>query len=273
MESILVSQENLAVWQGMAKPNVMALGCFDGLHLGHEKVIKTAALKAAERNLPLSVMSFFPHPRTVLDRGDKEFHYLMPQSEKETRLRKLGVDTFYTVEFDKEFASLLPEQFVADYLIGLKVVHAVAGFDYSYGRRGAGNLDTLKTDSGGLISITKVDKVEIEGEKVSSTLIRKKLLEGEVEELANLLGSPYKVKGTWEENRLIPHPYYTLPAPGTYYVSLKSENGCIGTEMEVTGKRMLQCNLKTPSFINGSCSVVWHYRLPKAAPLFVRYGT
>src|SRR4051812_33833953 len=103
METTLVNQENLAAVQHKAKPTVMALGCFDGLHLGHEKVIKTAKEKAEERNLPLSVKSFFPHPQTVLFRGNKPFYYLMPQSEKEAGLRKLGVDFFYIVEFNKEF--------------------------------------------------------------------------------------------------------------------------------------------------------------------------
>ena len=68
----------------------------------------------------------------------------MPLSEKEKMLEQLGVDTFYIVQFDKEFASLSPEQFVSQYLVNLGVVHAVAGFDFSYGSRGLGNMDRLK---------------------------------------------------------------------------------------------------------------------------------
>ena len=102
----------------------------------------------------------------------------MPLSEKEERLRSLGVDTFYIVEFDKEFAALTPDQFVAKYLIQLGVVHAVAGFDFCYGYRGAGNMDRLKNDSGGVVDVTKVEKVEYHGEKISSTCIRERLLNG-----------------------------------------------------------------------------------------------
>ena len=70
-------------------------------------------------------------------------------------LQKLGVDTFYIVEFDQEFASLSPEEFVINYLTNLGVIHAVAGFDFTYGHKGKGNMERLKSDSGGLIETTK----------------------------------------------------------------------------------------------------------------------
>ena len=117
METIYVNRENLCNWQEKAKPNVMALGFFDGLHNGHCEVIKTALQEAKEKNVSLAVMSFFPHPKTVISNGKKQVCYLMPPSEKEEMLRQLGVDTFYFVEFDMEFASLSPEEFVAKYLI------------------------------------------------------------------------------------------------------------------------------------------------------------
>ncbi|PLS06699.1 FAD synthetase family protein [Neobacillus cucumis] len=163
----------------------MALGCFDGLHHGHVKVIRTAFEKAKERNVSLSVMSFFPHPKTVIG-GKASCHYLMPQSEKEKRFCELGVDTFYLVEFDKDFAGLSPQAFVNDYLIKLGVIHTVAGYD-SYGSRGVGNMETLTQDSGDQIEVTTVDKVEYKGEKISSTRIRQQLLAGNVEELPNLI--------------------------------------------------------------------------------------
>ena len=116
----------------------------------------------------------------------------MPLSEKEERLESLGVDTFYIVEFDKEFAALPPEEFAAKYLVELGVVHAVAGFDFCYGYKGAGNMDRLSNDSGKLIDVTKVEKVGFQGEKISSTRIRERLLTGNVEELPHLLGSSMK---------------------------------------------------------------------------------
>ena len=101
----------MAEWQKKAMPNVMALGCFDGLHHGHCTVIHTAFQKAQEKKAELAVMSFFPHPKTVISNGKVHVHTLMPLAEKEDRLRKMGVDTFYIVEFDKEFAALTFEEY------------------------------------------------------------------------------------------------------------------------------------------------------------------
>ena len=107
-------------------------------------MIQTALVKAKEKNLLLSVMSFFPHPKSVLSNGKTQVDYLMPLSGKKKLLSQLGVDIFYIVEFDREFASLSPEQFAAKYLINLGVVHAVAGFDYTYGFRGDGEYGAAK---------------------------------------------------------------------------------------------------------------------------------
>ena len=76
METIFITRDNLLNWQSVATPTVMALGFFDGLHQGHRKVIQTALQKAKEKNLPLSVMSFFPHPKTVISNGKKQVCYL-----------------------------------------------------------------------------------------------------------------------------------------------------------------------------------------------------
>lgn len=263
METIFINRENLAFWQEKAKQSVMALGFFDGLHKGHCEVIKTARCKAKEKHVSLSVMSFFPHPKTVISNGKKQVCYLMPLSEKEEKLRELGVDTFYMVEFDQEFASLSPEQFVAKYLLGLGVVHAVAGFDFTYGYKGQGNMDRLKSDSNGQIDVTKVGKVECRGEKISSTCIRERLLNGKVEELPDFLGGPYEVQCDWDGFSLKPHPYYTLPAPGTYAVTLKKGKRSVKAEMCVTDAHFLKSMTRLPIFLTGKLSIIWHHRIPE----------
>ena len=264
METIYVTRENLCSWQKKAKPNVMALGFFDGLHNGHCEVIKKALQEAKRKHVSLAVMSFFPHPKTVISNGKKQVHYLMPLSEKEERLRQLGVNTFYFVQFDQEFASLSPEQFVANYLIQLGVVHAVAGFDFSYGYKGTGNMDRLKLDSGGLVEVTKVGKVECKGEKISSTCIRERLLKGNVEEIPDFLGRPYELKCDWDGFSFHLHSYYTLPAPGRYLVTLKKEMRSIPSEMIVTKDQeghSLKSTIKIPLFMKGKLSIVWHQRI------------
>ncbi|MFK9095014.1 bifunctional riboflavin kinase/FMN adenylyltransferase [Bacillus salipaludis] len=242
----------------------MALGFFDGIHNGHREVIRTAHRKAKEKNLLLTVMSFFPHPKTVLSNGKTKVDYLMPLSEKEKLFSELGVDIFYIVEFDREFSSLSPEMFAAKYLIGLGVIHAVAGFDYTYGFRGAGNMDSLKSDSGGLLEVTKVNKVECSGEKISSTSIREMLSNGNVEDLPDLLGRPYEVECEWDGSALKASPYYTLPAQGKYAVTVKK--GCQSQEMEVIviGEKEL---IPLPGISgilpnsDATISITWHLRI------------
>ncbi|TQR08564.1 hypothetical protein [Psychrobacillus soli] len=96
-------------------------------------MIKTAGDVAKEKSTSLSVMSFFPHPKTILSKGNTELYYLMPISKKASILESLGVDSLYVVKFDKDFLSLFPEQFISSYC--MNVIHAVAGFDFTYGHR------------------------------------------------------------------------------------------------------------------------------------------
>ncbi|SMQ77679.1 riboflavin kinase / FMN adenylyltransferase [Bacillus sp. OV166] len=261
METIYLNKENLAAYQEMASANVMALGCFDGLHHGHVKVIQTAWQKAKERQVSLSVMSFFPHPKTVIG-GKACFHYLMPQSEKEKRLCELGVDTFYLVEFNSDFAGLSPQAFVKEYLVNLGVIHAVAGYDFSYGSLGAGNMDTLKQDSGDRIDITTVDKVEHKREKISSTRIRQLLLDGNVEELPYLIGHSYEIICEGAGTFLTPYSHYTLPAPGRYDVTLKNKSKSFQTEVMVNEKGITLTSLdQIPSWLEGNLTIVWNRRM------------
>lgn len=274
METIFINQEDLAYWQEKAKPTVMALGFFDGIHKGHCKVIDAAAEMAKANNLSLAVMSFFPHPKSVI--SNKKVHYLMPLSEKEEKLRQLGVDTFYIVEFNKEFATLQPEEFVAQYLVNLGVVHAVGGFDYTYGFKGAGNMDRLKSDSGGLIDVTKVDKLAFCGEKISSTCIRERLLSGKVDELPPLLGHPYEVKGEWDGYTLTHKPYYTLPAPGCYEVTFQNKIASVHTQVTVLETRdghVLKCMTKIPPSMSGTLSIIWHRCMERFGPMPTHSGT
>lgn len=261
METIYLNPGNLAKRQERTKPNVMALGFFDGVHIGHREVIRTALVKAKEKNLLLSVMSFFPHPKTVLSNGKKRVDYLMPLSEKKKLLSQLGVDIFYIVEFDREFSTLSPETFVQMYLNNLGVVHAVAGFDYCYGKMGAGNMDRLKADSGGLLEVTKVNKVEWHGEKISSTCIREKLANGNVEELPKLLGRQYEVECNWNGVTLKLRPYYTLPAPGRYAVTMVGGGHTFQTEVVVTEKQELVLLSRMYPIYQGLRKIIWNQRI------------
>jgi riboflavin kinase/FMN adenylyltransferase len=212
-------------------------------------------------------MSFFPHPKTVLSNGRKTVDYIIPLSEKEKVLEQLGVDTFYIVEFDKAFASLSPKDFISNYLVDLGVVHAVAGYDFTYGKFGAGKVDMIKTDSNGRIDITTVSKVEYKGNKISSTWIRQILLNGNIEELPQLMGRPYELVCQWDGRSFTPLSQYLVPAPGCYKVTIHSGNTARIANIEVPEDReSIQLLDSIETHVNSSkVSIVWHRRVQAGA--------
>jgi riboflavin kinase / FMN adenylyltransferase len=184
-----ISKENL--------PNtVLALGYFDGVHKGHQSVIKEAKSIASKHQYSSAVMTFDPHPSVVLANGKKKVDLLTTIEEKSTLIEKLGIDILYVVTFNEEFANLLPQEFVDDYIIGLNVKHVVAGFDFSYGRLGKGTMETLPFHSRGKFQQTTIEKQTHGETKISSTLIRQLINTGQVSEVYDLLGRHYSHTGT-----------------------------------------------------------------------------
>lgn len=173
---------------------VIALGFFDGVHLGHQKVIKEAKRIATEKNMSCAVMTFDPHPSAII-KHKKTVQSLAPLEEKIKLIASLGVDELYVVHFTKEFASLLPQEFIDQYIIALSVKHVVAGFDYTYGKMGRGTMETLPFHSRNQFTHTVIEKYRKDEKKVSSTEIRKLIGDGKVEKAAMMLGRNYEIKG------------------------------------------------------------------------------
>lgn len=259
MKTIAIGHETLLNWQAKIPNHVIALGFFDGFHKGHKTVIMEAKKIAQQRQLPLAVMSFFPHPKSVLSNGKVDVEYLMPLEQKEQQLAMLGVDYFFIVEFTMDFAALSPEQFIQDYVLGLGSKHVVCGYDYTYGKKGAGNASTLKVHGKGNLEVTVVQKVDLCGEKVSSTRIRELLSEGNVAFITELIGEPYSVQ--WcPRNGLL--PYYTLPAPGLYEVTISSESLTQSAIIQVRGKTRIDYgNTQIPT--NERVTITWHREVRK----------
>lgn len=172
---------------------VLALGFFDGVHLGHQQLIMQAKEISKRKNLKLAVMTFYPHPKEILQGG--KFNYLMTPEAKEEKMRQLGVDYLYIVDFNKGFAKLSPSAFVKHYIINLNVTHVVAGFDYTYGHKGRGTMDTMREQAGGEFEVTVLPKVELNGIKISSTHIRNLLFMGDVKQVKSFMGYDYEAKG------------------------------------------------------------------------------
>ncbi|WP_219836705.1 bifunctional riboflavin kinase/FAD synthetase [Paenibacillus sp. R14(2021)] len=178
-----------------ARPKTLAIGHFDGVHLGHQNVISRAMASARAAGLQGAVMTFHPHPKEVLGRSGQYLTALTPLEVKVERFRKLGVDVVYVVKFDLDFAKVSPAEFVDGVLRPLQVKRAIVGFDFTFGAKGAGNPDTLWSLGEPDIGVEIVDPLMQNGEKVSSTLVREALSSGRPEDAANLLGEPYEVRG------------------------------------------------------------------------------
>ncbi|MGM0840696.1 MAG: bifunctional riboflavin kinase/FAD synthetase [Bacillota bacterium] len=212
---------------------VLALGYFDGVHRGHQRVIKAAVEKAKELKACSAVMTFDPHPSVVLGHKHKHIHYITPLEDKKEIIEELSVDYLFIVRFTSEFASLIPQDFVDQYIIGLNALHVVAGFDYSYGRLGKGTMETLPFHSRDMFTSTTISKLTDDDSKVSSTFIRECLKEGDVKKVRQLLGRPFKMKGTVihgdKRGRKIGFPTanieltydYLTPKVGVYAVRMK----------------------------------------------------
>lgn len=174
----------------------IAIGHFDGVHRGHQDVVARAVRAGKERGLKPAVLTFSPHPKEVLGQGERYFSSLTPLSAKMEQFAALGVEAVYIMKFDRDFASLPPKEFVDGVLSVLQVRHAVVGFDFCFGSKGAGKADTLKELCRPESTVEIVEPFQSEGIKVSSTRIRNALESGDLEAVKELLGRPYEVSGT-----------------------------------------------------------------------------
>lgn len=177
------------------KETVAAIGFFDGIHKGHQKVITTAIERANKEGKQSAVISFHPHPSVVLKKSTEDVRYITTIEEKAEILKQMGVDQFYIITFNKELSQLTPQQFIDHFIVGLNITHLVAGFDYTFGHKGAGNMENIGTMSNNHFTTTVIKKIENSNEKVSSTRIRKLLDEGLVHEIYSLLGRYYETTG------------------------------------------------------------------------------
>ncbi|MGG3738290.1 bifunctional riboflavin kinase/FAD synthetase [Aeribacillus pallidus] len=213
-------------------PLCMALGYFDGIHRGHQKVILTAKEMADNNGWNSAVMTFDPHPSVVLGHKHQHVQYITPLNDKIELLEQMGIDYVFVVRFTSAFANLHPQEFVDQYIINLNVQHVVAGFDFTYGKLGKGTMETLAFHSRQAFTYTTVEKLTEGNEKVSSTLTRNYLREGNMEQVALLLGRYYVTKGTVihgdKRGRKIGFPTanielidaYIVPRTGVYAVRL-----------------------------------------------------
>lgn len=176
---------------------VIALGSFDGVHRGHETLLRTAKGLSVEIGAPLRICTFNRHPLEVLRPGNPP-EMLSTIPEKARRMALLEADEIELIPFDRDTADMEPEAFLETLRRMVKVEAVVAGWNYSFGRRGRGNADLLREDGdkhGYRVEIVPPAKTA-EGTVISSSLIRRLLSEGEIDQAAKLLGYSYTMTGT-----------------------------------------------------------------------------
>ena len=217
-------------------PSVAALGNFDGIHLGHKKVLREAKSLSKKHKLPLAVLTFDPHPREFFQ-TEKDFFLLQNFNQKTESLKNLGIQKIINLKFNEMLSDLKPETFVTQVLSeNLNIRHVFTGKDFKFGKNRSGNIETL-------INIGKKCNIDvsyseikiINKQLISSSIIREYLRKGDIKNANNLLGRPYSITGKVikgdQRGRTIGFPTANIklgnlirPAFGVYSVVVKDKN-------------------------------------------------
>ena len=238
------------------QPTVLTIGTFDGVHLGHQKIIERVVATARQEGLLATIFTFFPHPRMVVQH-DKSLKLIHTLEEKKQLIQQLGVDLLVVQPFNEAFAQLTAEEFVSTILVQhLNVKKVIIGYDHRFGRNRTANINDMRLfgEKYGFaveeISVQEVDEVS-----VSSTKIREALNKGDVTTAEHYLGTPYSLTGTvvhgLKLGRTLGYPtaniqvtedYKLIPKDGVYavysYIGARKVYGMmsIGKNPTIEGK-------------------------------------
>lgn len=218
---------------------VATVGSYDGVHNGHRILLDEVMHRAHEVGGESVVITFEPHPRITL--GDAEgLRLLSLFEEKRTLLEEAGIDYMVIIPFDKAFSQLSHEEFVNDYLVSrLHIKELIVGYNHRFGRNNKGDYKYLSEHNA--LRVVEIGQYLLEGAKVSSTVIRNMLSQGDTTNATQLLGHPYIIIGIADEKGQIEvEPYKLLPADGQYRALIEGKESTI----EVRGGVILQ-NEKT----------------------------
>ncbi|MDA7798942.1 bifunctional riboflavin kinase/FAD synthetase [Flavobacteriaceae bacterium] len=215
-----------------SEKTIVTIGTFDGIHIGHQKILKDLIKTAKKEGKKSVLLTFFPHPRMVLQK-DNKILLLNTIEEKSGLLEKMGLDYLIIHPFSKEFSRLTALDFVRDILVNkLNTSRLIIGYDHHFGKNREGNIHQLKEYS--LLYDFKVEEIpaqDIDDVSVSSTKIRTTLKEGNLKTANNYLGYHYMLNGTVVSgkklggtigfptaNLEIKEPYKLIPKTGVYII-------------------------------------------------------
>ncbi len=210
---------------------VVALGNFDGFHLGHQEILRQTVLKSHSLCLPSLAMTFQPHPRRFFG---SDLSLITSLGQKMSLLKKAGIDIALIQQFTQGFASISPQSFIQDVLAAsLGCRHIVVGYDYSFGRAGSGDTSLIKELTSNLgITCDIIPPVMYGQEVISSSATRNFLATGNIEMAAKYMGRPFTVRGRvtpgagrgkslgFPTANIYPFSSAALPAYGVYLVQV-----------------------------------------------------
>ena len=218
--------------------SVITIGTFDGVHVGHRAIIKRLVSSAKQEGLVSVVLTFFPHPRMVLQK-DSDIKLINTLAEKKQLLQEIGLDYFVVEPFTYEFSRLTALQYVRDILVGqLKAKKIIIGYDHRFGRNRNADIQDLKkygVEFG--FEVEEISAQQLNEVSVSSTKIRKALAKGAIDTANTYLGYPFSITGTVTKGkalgRTIGYPtanlyvsqtYKLIPKNGVYVVKALIDN-------------------------------------------------
>ena len=261
---LLRDLNELAATGGAKEKIVLTIGAFDGVHVAHRALISGAVMSAREQNAKSVVLSFDPHPDTVVKPAHPPMIYLTDLEDKAQLISEIGADVLLIQSFTPEFAHVTAQEFLDMLLGAANIVEIQVGEDFVFGHKAQGNVAWLR--QAGLaqgFQVKALAPLEVDNETVSSTLIRQMLSAGEVDKAARLLNRAYSLKGVVvhgnHRGRLIGFPTANLAVPPQFAAP---GNGVYATMttiygMEGEGKpRRSVTNVGVrPTFDNGERSV------------------
>jgi riboflavin kinase/FMN adenylyltransferase len=242
------------------RPRRVAVGTFDGVHLGHREVIAGAD----------TVLTFEPHPTAVIQPGAVP-RLLTDAARKAQLIASLGVEQLVVIPFDREFAARSAQQFVDEVLVGaLGATHVAVGENFRFGHKAQGDADLLRADE--RFQTRVVQMLEVDGEVVSSSHIRGLILGGAVDYARQLLGDPFTLCGEvahgdergrelgYPTANLVPDPAYVTPGHGVYAARAVTHDGATHAAAVSIGVR--------PTFVTGRGELVEAYLLDFEGDLY-----
>jgi riboflavin kinase/FMN adenylyltransferase len=227
MNGLIFELENIPQNEGF----VITQGTFDGVHLGHQHVLKQVVNIAKEYKKPSLLITFYPHPRLVINPNDSTIKMLSSIEEKAKIILEMGIDYVLVLSFTHEISQYTPEKFVHDILVSkLNVKCMVVGYDHRFGKNRSGGFSELTEFAKKFnFKVKEINASEIDEIAVSSTRIRKAIASGNLKEANELLGKPYRLTGIVVEgqklgrqlgfptaNLMIDEPHKLIPPNGVY---------------------------------------------------------